>query len=819
MPTVLTPPDRAAAAPPTAARTVTLPVTGMTCAACAGRVQRTLARAPGVAEATVNLLVGSATVAFDPAATSPDALVAVVRRTGYGAELPAADDAAAAAAQAAREAEQAREFRRLRTRALVAGAAGAVAMVASMPLMAADAMTDDAMAGAHGAVDPLMGWAMTALTPALRAAAPWLYAVPAGALRWGLFALTLTVMLGAGRDFYARAWAAARHRASDMNTLVAVGTLAAFAYSAAATAAPAAFRRAGVPPDVYYEAVVLILAFVLAGRAFEARATRRTSAALRALAGLQPATARVVRPTPEGGTAETDVPVAFVHPGDLVVVRPGERLPVDGVVEDGASAVDEAMLTGESAPVPKRAGDAVTGGTLNGTGLLRYRATTLGERAVLAGIVRLMRDAQTSRAPVQALADRISAVFVPAVLGLALLTLGAWALVLVGQGVGTAAALARGGAAAVAVLIIACPCAMGLAVPTAVMVATGRGAEAGVLVKGGAALERLGAVTTVVLDKTGTVTEGRPAVTDVVLAPGASGAPNDGGDADLLRLAASLERASEHPLAGAVVRAAEARGLALAEPADFAAHPGRGASAVVEGRAVLVGNAAFLEDWAVDAAPLAADAARLAALGRTPVYVAVDGALAGLLAVADPVRPTSVDAVRRLRALGLDVVLLTGDTRATAEAVARQVGVGQVTAEVLPAGKVDAVAALQARGAVVAMVGDGVNDAPALARADVGVAVGTGADVAVAAADVALVRADLAGVARAVVLARQTRRVTRQNLFWAFAYNVVGIPVAAGALYPAWGLLLSPVLASAAMAFSSVSVVANSLRLRAARLD
>ncbi|MDF1504117.1 heavy metal translocating P-type ATPase [Roseisolibacter sp. H3M3-2] len=807
---------------------VVIPVTGMTCAACQGRVQRTLQKTPGVVDATVNLMMGNATVQYDPSAVSPEALVATIAKTGYGAELPR-PDANAFDEQAARDAAQEAEFRELRAKALVSGAVGVVAMVASMPLMAAGDH-------AHGVVaDPFMRWAMQALTPALRGALPWLYAVPASVLSWTLLVLTLGVMAWAGRHFYTRAWAAFRHHAADMNTLVAVGTGAAFLYSVVATVAPGVFTRAGLAPDVYYEAVVIIIALILTGNAFEARAKRRTSQALRALASLQPPTARVARPTPEGGTAEVDLPVEAVRAGDVVLVRPGERVPVDGEVLEGTSAVDESMLTGESRPVEKAVGDRVIGGTINRTGAFRYRATTLGADSVLAQVVKLMRDAQGSRAPIQALADRISAVFVPVVLVIAIAAFTTWFVAAHATGTPPGAAAVRAFAAAVAVLIIACPCAMGLAVPTAVMVATGRGAELGVLIKGGEALQRAGDVTTVVLDKTGTVTEGRPTVTDVVVVGASSVERRASSSAeaipstldarrsplaadDLLRLVASLETMSEHPLADAVVRAARERGLPLAVPEAFASDTGRGVTGAVEGRGLAVGNGALMRAWGVDPAPLAADAERLAGEARTPVYVAVDGALAGLVAVADPIKAGAPEAVARLRAMGLDVVMLTGDDRRTAEAVARAAGIDRVVAEVLPDGKVAEVRRLQEGGRVVAMVGDGVNDAPALAQADVGIAVGGGTDVAVEAADVALMRGELAGVARAIGLSRRTMRTMKQNLFWAFVYNVVGIPVAAGVLYPAFGLLLSPILASAAMAFSSVSVVSNSLRLRRARV-
>ncbi|MEP6745923.1 MAG: copper-translocating P-type ATPase, partial [Gemmatimonadota bacterium] len=486
--------------------------------------------------------------------------------------------------------------------------------------------------------------------------------------------------------------------------------------------------------------------------------------------------------------------------------RPGERIPVDGEVASGASAVDESMLTGEPLPVEKIVGARVIGGSVNRTGSFRLRATTLGADSALSRIVQLMRDAQGSRAPIQGLADRISAVFVPVVLMLAVATFVVWYLV-ADQGAGV-----RAFAAAVAVLIIACPCAMGLAVPTAVMVATGRAAAFGALIKGGEALQRAGDVTTVVLDKTGTVTAGRPVVTDVVTTPGSSLASDE-----MLRLVAALERASEHPLAEAVVRHADERQLRAGPAESVQAVPGKGITGVVEGRTLLIGNAALLSDWAIGTDPLLTETSRLSAAAKTTMYVAVDGALAGLFAVADPLKPTSIDAIRRLRALGLEVVMLTGDQRPTALAVAAQAGIDQVVAGVLPEGKVAEVRRLQAEGKVVAMVGDGINDAPALAQADVGIAIGTGADIAVEAADITLMRGDLAGVADAIALSRRTMATMKQNLFWAFVYNVVGIPVAAGVLYPAIGLLLSPVLASAAMAFSSVSVVTNSLRLRTFR--
>ncbi|PYP81001.1 MAG: heavy metal translocating P-type ATPase [Gemmatimonadetes bacterium] len=758
-----TTPTVASSAPVPGERTIRIPVSGMTCAACQARVQRTLQRQPGVVDAGVNLMMHDATVRYSPDAVSPEQLVAAIRDTGYGAELPPAVEDAFAE-QEARDAAQAAELATLKRKAIVSGTGGAIAMVAPMVLM------------------PL---------------------VPHGVINAVLLALTILVMTWAGRHFYTRAWAAFRHHSADMNTLIAVGTGAAFVYSLIATVAPQFFLRRGVAPDVYYEAVIVIIALILTGNAFEVRARTATSAALRALAGLQPTSARVVR-----AGQELDVPVADVRRGDVIVVRPGERLPTDGEVLEGESAVDESMLTGESAPVAKAAGARVIGGTINRTGALRYRATTLGADSVLAQIVKLMRDAQGSRAPIQNLADRISGVFVPVVVSIAIATFVVWFVA--GDVAGSPAPAVRAFAAAVAVLIIACPCAMGLAVPTAVMVATGRGAEAGVLIKGGEALQRAGIVDTVVVDKTGTVTEGRPTVTEVVAAPGSTRTADE-----LLALVASLESSSEHPLADAIVRRAREAELTLARAERFQSLTGRGAEARVSGHEVLAGNEALLAERGIDVAPLREAATRQSAEAKTPVYVAIDGALAGLLAVADPIRPTSREAIAALRERGIDVVMLTGDTRRTADAIAREAGIERVVAGVLPEGKVDEIKRLQQAGRVVAMVGDGVNDSAAIAQSDVGIAIGTGTDIAAEAADVVLMRGDLRSVVHAITLSRRTMRTMKQNLFWAFVYNVVGIPIAAGVLYPAFGWLLSPVIASAAMAFSSVSVVTNSLRLRA----
>ena len=784
--------------------TITIPVTGMTCAACSSRVQRALAARPGVSEAAVNLLTGSATVTYDPERAHADELVDAVRATGYGAELPP-NGRPEGGAHAEHRRAQGEDTRRAARRAAVALVLAIVAMVLSMALDSG-ARTGRAADG----VDPFMRWTMAHLTPLLSRAAPWLFAIPRVVLLAALLALTLIVMGWAGREFYTRAWIAFRHRGADMNTLIAVGTGAAFLYSLAATVAPGFFAAHGVSPEVYYEAVDFILALILLGNAIEARATARTSAALYALAGLQPPVARVVI-----GGVEQDRPVGDVREGDVIAVRPGERIPVDGRVTAGESTVNESMLTGESMPVPKREGDTVIGATINGTGAFRYRATSLGADSVLARIVRLVRDAQATRAPIQALADRVSAIFVPIVLQIAIVTFVAWFVVLDAHAAAGPTALVRAFAAAVAVLVIACPCAMGLAVPTAVMVATGRAAQLGLLIKGGAALQRAGAVRTVVLDKTGTITAGTPEVTDVIVAPGRRWET-----AELVRLAASVERASEHPVAAAIVRHAGA--TPLPDVRDFQSVTGLGARGTVAATRVAVGNAALMGSLGIDVSPLDAVATRLTEDAKSLVYVALDGASAGLIAVADPVRPTSRAAVAQLRAMGLAVAMLTGDNARTAQAVARAAGIDRVRAGLLPDGKVAEIERIaHESGATVAMVGDGVNDAPALARADVGIAVGwgTGTDVAADASDITLMRGGVEAVVTAISLSRRTMKIMRQNLGWAFAYNVIGIPIAAGVLYPAFGLLLSPVLASAAMAFSSVSVVANSLRLRTIALD
>jgi Cu+-exporting ATPase len=777
---------------------VTLPVEGMTCAACQANVQRALQATPGVQQAAVNLMTHEATISYDPSILSPTELVAAINETGYQSHIPAPAEEDVVAEDEAREAAERRAYYVLRTKALVSLVLGLAAMVLSMPLMAAGAGH-----AAHG-VDPVLRWTMTVIDPVVRRLLPWIYALDSTFVLAFLLTSTLAVMGWAGRHFYTRAWAGLRHRTSDMNTLIAVGTGAAFVFSLAATVAPGAFVSGSARPDVYYEAIILIVALVLLGNALEARAKSQTTRALRQLARLQPSTARVHR-----GDRDEDVPIATVQAGDVVLVRPGERFPVDGEILNGEGAVDESMLTGESLPVEKKPGDRVIGATVNKAGAFEVKATTVGRDSVLARIVRLMKEAQGSQAPIQRLADRISAVFVPVVISVAIATFAVWMIVPVDP------SLARALTVAVAVLIIACPCAMGLAVPTAVMVASGRGAAAGVLIKGGEPLERLATVDTVVFDKTGTLTEGTPRVVDVAVADGWR-------QDEVVGLAAAVERLSEHPLAKAIVEYAEGGTPAPSGPlpvSAFSAVPGRGARAMVGARELLVGTEALLRDAGISLGPLVDRARAWSGRGETPVFVAIDGRPAGGFAIADTLRPNSATVVVALVRRGLRVAMLTGDRRGTAEAIAAQAGIHEVIAEVLPDAKVGAIKALQQEGRRVAMIGDGLNDAPALAQADVGMAMASGTDIASSAAAVTLMRSDLDGVLQAIVLARKTMTTMKQNLFWAFIYNVIGIPVAAGALFPVFGILLSPVLASAAMAFSSVSVVSNSLRLKGVSLS
>ena len=644
---------------------------------------------------------------------------------------------------------------------------------------------------------PVLAFAMSDMLPRN----PLRHIASPRAIAWFQLVLATPVVLWGGWPFFVRAWASIVNRSPNMFTLIALGTGAAWAHSVVATVAPGlfphSFRTHGGEVGLYFEAAAVITVLVLLGQVLELRARSRTSSAIRALLSLAPPTARRVRT----GGQEEDVPLDAVQPGDLLRVRPGERVPVDGVVVEGASAVDESMVTGESIPVEKVPASRVTGGTVNGTGSFIMRAERVGSDTLLAQIVRMVSEAQRSRAPIQRLADQVSAWFVPAVVVIALVTLVVWALV------GPEPRMAYALVNAVAVLIIACPCALGLATPMSIMVGVGRGALAGVLIKNAEALEILERVDTLVVDKTGTLTEGRPRLTSVVAAPGT-------GEAELLALAAGLERASEHPLAAAIVAGAAERRTAPAAAEEFRSVTGKGVIGRVGGRRVALGNRRLMEELGVALGPLAERAEALRDEGQTVMFVAVDGQAAGLVGVADPIKATTPEALADLRKDGLRVVMLTGDSRRTAEAVARRLGITDVEAEVLPEDKTAVVERLQHAGHRVAMAGDGVNDAPALARADVGIAMGTGTDVAIQSAGVTLVKGDLRGIVRARRLSRTTMRNIRENLFFAFVYNALGVPVAAGVLYPVSGLLLSPIVASAAMTLSSVSVIGNALRLR-----
>jgi Cu+-exporting ATPase len=828
-----------------ASERIDLPITGMTCVACARRIESRLTKATGVRSAGVNFATSRATVEYDPQATGVQQLMDAVKDSGYGTPQTArADFIVDDSARPAGSTQQLEKYLRS-----VPGVLSASFNLATMEVRveylpgATDAGRIRAAIKDFGyRVRELIGGDDASEADAEQAAREeefkdirrkfWVAAVlslpvlviamshgrlPAldfPGVNWLQLALTTPVVFYSGLQFYRGAWAALRHRAADMNTLIATGTGTAYLYSVAATVAPAFFARTVpdvmigmdgmvdvvMPPPVYFEAASVIIALILLGRLLESRAKGRTSDAIRRLAGLQAKTARVLK-----GEREADVPVEEVVPGDIIVVRPGEKIPVDGVVEDGASAVDESMLTGESMPVEKRQGDEVFGATLNKTGSFRFRATKVGKDTALQQIVKMVQDAQGSKAPIARLADVVSGIFTPVVICIAIATFVVW-FVAAPTDERFSMALVN----FVSVLIIACPCALGLATPTAIMVGTGKGAENGVLIKGGESLELAHKLNVIVLDKTGTITRGAPEVTDIIRVD----EENAVSETELLRMAASAERGSEHPLGEAIVREAEARGLTLAEGSGFNAVAGHGIEATVEGHRLLLGNAKLMKERGILLDGYAERASALAGEGKTPMYAAVDGSFAGVIAVADQVKPESKEAVEAMRRLGIEVIMITGDNRQTAEAVARSVGITRVLSEVLPEGKALEIKRLQQEKRVVGMVGDGINDAPALAQADVGIAIGTGTDVAIEASDITLIKGDLRGVVNAIALSRATIRTIRQNLFWAFIYNVVGIPVAAGLLYPFTGWLLSPVIASAAMSLSSVSVVANSLRLR-----
>lgn len=735
-----------------------LQLRGMSCAACAARIERALMDVPGVASCSVNFATEQATVRFDPQLVGLPQLQAAVAEAGYAAEVLAETSTASTvdAERATRQAEQ----RQLTLKVVVGAVVSSVLVVGSLP----------AMTGLQVAWIPM--WLHH----------PWLQCL----------AVT-PVLFWCGQGFFVGAWKAFWHHAADMNTLVALGTGVAYLYSLVVTVFPTVLEAQGLPPAVYYETAAVIVTLILLGRLLEIRARGRTSEAICTLMGLQAKTARLIR---DG--REVDVPIEAVEPGDVILVRPGEKIPVDGIVLEGSSAVDESMVTGESLPVTKQAGDEAIGATLNKTGSFTYRTTRVGKDTLLAQIVQLVQQAQGSKAPIQTLADRVTGWFVPAVIAVAIAAFVLWFDF---TGNFTLATLT-----AVGVLIIACPCALGLATPTSIMVGTGKGAENGILIKSAESLELAHKIQVVVLDKTGTLTQGTPSVNHLWAI--------DGNELQLLRWVAAVERYSEHPLAEAIVTYARHQSVTLPKAHHFNAVAGSGIEAVVEGQTLLVGTARWLQERGIDLHPLHSRQEEWETAGQTTVWVAANGILRGGLGIADTLKPSAAPAIASLQRMGIDVVMLTGDNHRTAAAIARQLGISHVVAEVRPDRKAAQVQALQAGGKRVAMVGDGINDAPALAQADVGIAIGTGTDVAIAASDITLISGDLQGIVTAIQLSRATLTNIRQNLFFAFIYNVAGIPIAAGILFPIFGWLLNPVIAGAAMAFSSVSVVTNALRLR-----
>ncbi len=732
---------------------LTIPISGMHCASCVSAIERALQPIEGVIEAHVNLATEQATVTYVPSQTKPAALRQAIRSAGY--EPDDTDDEPTSGLSI--EAGKAAERRRL-THYVIASAVLSILI--------------------------FMGSMASSLVPA------WLQHP------YTLLLLATPVQFWFGWPFYQGFWAALKHKTADMNTLVAIGTSAAYGYSLAATLIPGTFERLGMGSHVYFDTAAMIITLILLGRLLEARARGKTSAAMRQLMGLQAITARVIR-----DHTEVEIPVDAVQVGDLIRVQPGDKVPVDGILESGHGVLNEAMLTGESLPVDKGPGEHVYGATINSTGSFIMRATRVGQGTMLSQIVRMVEAAQGSKAPIQRLADVVASWFVPIVLGLAVLTFLVWVLF------GPPPVLTFALLNFVAVLIIACPCALGLATPTAIMVGTGKGAEHGVLFKNSASLETAHKLDAIILDKTGTLTRGQPVVTDIL-------AHDDDRKTDVLRLAASAEQGSEHPLAQALVEAAHAQGLTCSDVQDFQVMPGHGIRAIVDSHTVWVGNRTLMDMAEVPLDKWDETATQLADAGKTPIFIAIDGRHTGIIALADTLKPHAKEAVAALCGLGLEVLMLTGDHLRTANAIAEQLGVSHVLAEVLPDAKAQEVQRLQATGKRVAMVGDGINDAPALAQADIGMAMGTGTDIAMETADCTLVSGDLRSIVTAIQLSRRTMRTIKQNLFWAFIYNVVGIPLAAGVVYPVFGVLLSPVFAAAAMAMSSVSVLSNSLRLR-----
>ena len=740
----------------------TMKLRGMSCASCASNIEEAIRSVPGVETCNVNFGAEQASVTYNPSQTDVAAIQDAVDAAGYSA-LPMQDDVLAPEDDAERQARQS-ENQDLTRKVWVSGIISAVIVIGSLP----------AMTGLPIPLIPM--WLHH----------PWLQLV-----------LTTPVLFWAGRSFYINAWKALKRHTATMDTLVAIGTGAAYLYSLFPTFSPQWFISQGLKPDVYFEAASVIIALLLLGRLLENRAKGQTSEAIRSLMGLQAKTARVIR-----NGREVDIPIAEVVLEDVILVRPGEKIPVDGEIIDGSSTIDEAMVTGESVPVKKQPGDEVIGATINKTGSFKFRATRVGKDTFLAQIVKLVQQAQGSKAPIQRLADRVTGWFVPVVIAIAIATFVIWYNIM---GNVTMALITT-----VGVLIIACPCALGLATPTSIMVGTGKGAENGILIKGADSLELAHKLQTVVLDKTGTITQGKPTVTDFITVNGTA----NGNELKLLRLAASVERNSEHPLAEAVVQYAQSQGVELTDSREFEAHAGSGVQGYVSNESVQIGTHRWMNELGIDTSSLQQPWDRLEYLGKTVIWIAVNGKVEGIMGIADAVKPSSVVAIRTLQKMGLEVVMLTGDNRRTAEVIAREVGIKRVIAEVRPDQKVAQIENLQAEGKIVAMVGDGINDAPALAQADVGMAIGTGTDVAIAASDITLISGDLQGIVTAIQLSRATIQNIKQNLFFAFVYNVAGIPIAAGILFPIFGWLLNPIIAGAAMAFSSVSVVTNALRLR-----
>lgn len=740
----------------------TFKLRGMSCASCASNIESAIRSVPGVETCSVNFGAEQAVVAYDANRVSAADIQSAVDAAGYGAQ-PIDDDPLAAEDDAERRERAARD-RELKRKVIFSLVMSIVLVIAALPMMT-------------GLEIPLIpAWMHN----------PWLQLV-----------LTLPVMVWAGSDFFINTWKALKHHSATMDTLVAVGTGTAYLYSLFPTVYPQWFIDQGLRPDVYFEIAAIIIALILLGNLLENRAKGQTSEAIRKLMGLQAKTARVIR---QG--EPIDVPISEVALGDTVLVRPGEKVPVDGEIIEGSSTLDEAMVTGESIPVQKQVGDEVIGATLNKTGSFKFRATRVGKDTFLAQIVKLVQQAQGSKAPIQRLADRVTGWFVPAVIAIAILTFVTW-FNFMGN---VSMALIT----TVGVLILACPCALGLATPTSIMVGTGKGAENGILIKGADSLELAHKIQTIVLDKTGTVTQGQPTVTDYITVGGTA----NSNELALLKLAGSLEQNSEHPLAEAVVQYAQRQGATLVDPAGFEAVAGSGVRGQVEGKWVQIGTQRWLDELGIDTQRLKPEWDRLESEGKTAVWLVVEEQVEAIMGIADAVKPSSANAIRALQKMGLEVVMLTGDNRRTAEVIACEVNIQRVMAEVRPDQKADRVLALQQEGKLVAMVGDGINDAPALAQADVGMAIGTGTDVAIAASDITLISGDLWGIVTAIQLSRATIRNIRQNLFFAFIYNVAGIPIAAGILYPFLGWLLNPIIAGAAMAFSSVSVVTNALRLR-----